>query len=306
MAVAIPLSARAAEPSPGAKKEAFDLSRVPLSTATIPAFPFIEPPQPNRSVRDKTAEFDTLHVIAGNQLRPVEGKVLRRKFFNDLTGLTQVSSQRNHDAAIKALGGVKIDQVEPDSPQLAEAHGSSSKVSDKLQLKSYKAEYDAYVVRTKNQVIWFNLAVDKRQTYLTVIEEKPMVQTVALVTAHAMRDALNRDGRVALYINFDTDKASIRPDGKPTVDEIAALLRKDSKLKLSVEGHTDNSGDAKRNKTLSQQRADAVMAAVTAAGIDRSRLTAVGHGSAKPLTDNTSEEGRAKNRRVELVKSSSN
>jgi outer membrane protein OmpA-like peptidoglycan-associated protein len=86
------------------------------------------------------------------------------------------------------------------------------------------------------------------------------------------------------------------------IDQIAALLQAHPDLKLSIEGHTDNVGTPQSNKTLSQQRANSVMSAVAQKGIAANRMTAVGWGQEKPIADNRSEDGKAKNRRVEIVK----
>jgi outer membrane protein OmpA-like peptidoglycan-associated protein len=85
---------------------------------------------------------------------------------------------------------------------------------------------------------------------------------------------------------------------------IATLLKSNPTLKLGVEGHTDNVGDAASNKKLSEARAKSVTAAIVASGVDAARLSAAGFGQEKPVADNRTEEGRAKNRRVELVKKS--
>jgi len=122
------------------------------------------------------------------------------------------------------------------------------------------------------------------------------------VTSSALFEALNRDGHVALYINFDTGKATIRPDSQSVIDQVAEMLQTNPGLNLSVEGHTDSVGSPASNKALSENRAKAVVAALAAKGIDGKRLTAVGWGQDKPIADNRTEEGRAKNRRVELVK----
>ena len=134
---------------------------------------------------------------------------------------------------------------------------------------------------------------------MIVLEMEPMTQEV---TADAMYSALNKDGFVALYINFDTGKSDIKPESKGIIDQIAALLQAHPELKVSIEGHTDNVGTPQSNKTLSLQRAKSVMNAVVQKGIAATRLTAVGWGQEKPIADNRSEEGRAKNRRVEIVK----
>jgi len=122
------------------------------------------------------------------------------------------------------------------------------------------------------------------------------------VTASDMLAALNKSGRIALYINFDTGRATIKPESEKTIDEIASLLLDNPELQLSIEGHTDNVGSPASNKALSIERAQTVMAAVVGKGIVASRLTAVGWGQEKPIAANRSEEGRAKNRRVEIVK----
>ena len=89
---------------------------------------------------------------------------------------------------------------------------------------------------------------------------------------------------------------------KPVIDEIAKLLQADPALKLSIDGHTDNTGGAEHNRTLSRARAEAVRSALLARDIYAARLGAQGFGADKPLADNGSDAGRAKNRRVELVK----
>jgi outer membrane protein OmpA-like peptidoglycan-associated protein len=138
-----------------------------------------------------------------------------------------------------------------------------------------------------------------RNYEVVILEMEPMTQEV---TADAMYSALNKDGFMALYINFDTGKSDIKPESIAIIEQIAALLRTHPELKVSIEGHTDNVGTPQNNKALSLQRAKSVMNAVVQKGIAATRLTAVGWGQEKPIADNRSEDGRAKNRRVEIVK----
>ena len=134
---------------------------------------------------------------------------------------------------------------------------------------------------------------------LTVIEVEAMAQ---VISANAMLDALNKDGFIALYINFDTGKSDLKGDGQATVKEIVAMLKAAPNLKISIEGHTDNVGTAASNQKLSESRAKAVMDAIANGGIAGNRLGSKGLGQTAPIADNRTEDGRAKNRRVELVK----
>jgi len=105
-----------------------------------------------------------------------------------------------------------------------------------------------------------------------------------------------------LTVNFETAKATLKPDAAKVVAEVVRLLKENPGLKLSIEGHTDNVGAQTVNERLSRDRAAAVVDALAAAGIARDRLRSAGHGPDKPIADNGASEGRAKNRRVELVK----
>ncbi|MDQ6610099.1 MAG: OmpA family protein [Bacteroidota bacterium] len=134
---------------------------------------------------------------------------------------------------------------------------------------------------------------------LNILEMEPMKQDI---TAGEMLEALNKAGSIAVYINFETGKADIKPESQKTIEQISAMMKENAALKVSIEGHTDNTGTAANNKILSDARSKAVMKAVIAAGIDASRLSAKGWGQEKPVADNNTEEGRAKNRRVEIVK----
>jgi len=148
---------------------------------------------------------------------------------------------------------------------------------------------------------WVQLTANEGSSYdLRLAVKGTMQQTVT--TADDMLAALNKDGHVALNINFDTGKAVIRPDSQPIVDQILALLQHNPQLKLSIEGHTDNAGSPASNKALSEARAKAVVAALTGRGVAASRLSAAGFGQDRPVADNGTEAGRAQNRRVELVK----
>ena len=134
---------------------------------------------------------------------------------------------------------------------------------------------------------------------MTISENEAMKQDVAV---NELADKLTKDGFITLYINFDTGKSTIKPDSAQTLDDAAAALKAVPAMKVEVGGHTDNVGTPEANLKLSQERAQAVMAALVQRGIKADRLTAKGYGQTSPVADNRTEEGRGKNRRVELVK----
>ena len=142
-------------------------------------------------------------------------------------------------------------------------------------------------------------SADEGNYALTISEREEMKQEIAV---NELADKLNKDGFIALYVTFDTGKATITPDSAQILDAAAGALKAAGDVKVEVAGHTDNVGTPEANLKLSQERAQAVMAALVARGIAAGRMTAKGYGQTTPVADNRTEEGRAKNRRVELVK----
>ena len=231
----------------------------------------------NFYITECRAAFDAVEFnIKENESKTVEGQMTKIEYHlkENVPQPSALQVRRNYGNAAKAIGATILWDAE-------------NYLSGKL---------------TKNgKETWFKVEIynDGRNFALTVLEVGEMVQEVA---ADAMYEALSKDGFMALYINFDTGKAEIKPESQGTVAQIVALLNGHEDLKLSIEGHTDNVGTPAANKTLSEQRAKAVMAAVIKGGVAASRLSAVGWGQEKPVADNRSEDGRAKNRRVEIVK----
>jgi outer membrane protein OmpA-like peptidoglycan-associated protein len=144
------------------------------------------------------------------------------------------------------------------------------------------------------------------EVLVDVVETQPMADDkIVFIDATEMQRQIEANGRVSLYgILFDFDKATIRPDSKPTLDEIVKLLKANADLKVVVTGHTDSKGGFDYNVDLSRRRAEAVVQSLAVSGIAGSRLKPFGAGMAAPVATNENEAGRAKNRRVELVKAS--
>jgi outer membrane protein OmpA-like peptidoglycan-associated protein len=153
----------------------------------------------------------------------------------------------------------------------------------------------------KGKAVWIDVLTNAAWT-VTAVEEKPLVLTIKPPQADEMKAALDRDGHIALYINFDFNKATLKADAQPVIAQVVALMKANPGLKLSIEGHTDSVGPHDINVKLSQDRAATVVTALKAQSIDGARLSSAGFGPDKPVAPNDTEDGRAKNRRVELVK----
>ena len=116
-------------------------------------------------------------------------------------------------------------------------------------------------------------------------------------------DRMLTDGKIVSYgITFDVGKSTIKPESMGEINRIAEFMKENSDIKFSVEGHTDNTGNAENNLKLSEERSQAVMNKLIELGISKDRLKSAGKGQTTPISDNTTDEGRAKNRRVEFVK----
>lgn len=147
--------------------------------------------------------------------------------------------------------------------------------------------------------------LQKGQTVVRVdvLEIAPMETRMEVVKAEEITSSIAATGRIAIYgVHFDTDKSEIKPDSSESLAEMAKAIKEDGGRYLIV-GHTDNQGDYAHNQTLSTKRAAAVTAALAKEyGIDSANLIPVGVGMAAPVAPNADDAGRAKNRRVEIVK----
>jgi len=163
----------------------------------------------------------------------------------------------------------------------------------------------AYMKVVKNgQEVWVDLRVFNRgESYTLIVVEKAGMEQKVTADAAWMLGQIDAAGKVAVYgIYFDTGKAVPKPESGPVLQEIAKLLQANPGLKLHVVGHTDNVGDQAMNMKLSADRANAVMMElINKHKIAAARLKASGVGPLCPVASNKTEEGRAKNRRVELV-----
>ncbi len=218
----------------------------------------------------------SVHEFRTRPGKKIEGKYTRLQYLlkKDQPNPGDLAIRRNYQNAIRSAGGEVV----------------------------YADDYISVFKAMRNGVeVWAEVETrpGSPQYILHVVEREEMQQ---VITADAMGSAIDKDGFIALDIHFATGKADILPESKPTVDEIVMLLKKRPSLRVGVEGHTDNTGSAAANKALSQARAKSVAAAISGAGISTNRLEPVGYGQERPIADNRLADGRARNRRVEIVK----
>jgi OmpA-OmpF porin, OOP family len=226
-------------------------------------------------------EFDSYKFEVGpGKTQMVEGEYWRINYYPQSTATSKPSELqilRNYENAGKKLGGKVLSQTKNRETMLLTSAGKE---------------------------VWVEVSTSFTASYsLVIVEKKTMAQDI-VANADAFLDDLKRTGHAAVYgIYFDTGKSTLKPESEQSVAEIAKLLKKEMSLNLYVVGHTDNVGGLESNMKLSQDRAAAVVEAlVKTHGIPAARLKSFGNGPYAPVESNDTEEGKARNRRVELVK----
>ena len=210
----------------------------------------------------------------------------------------------------KALEG-KIDTLDYVCPatvsslQIARNMENALKAAGFNMVTAARLDDQHYITANKGSQ-WLEIEVGQWNSQfhyeLTSVLVQGMEQDV-IADASGMAAAINASGSVALYgINFDTGKATLQPGSEGILGEIVKLLNQNPNWKFEVQGHTDNVGQKAANMSLSEQRAGAVVNWLKMYGIEAARIVAKGYGDTAPVADNSTDEGRAKNRRVELKK----
>lgn len=305
-----PAPAQGGDPvDPDSVEEAgFEIRTVPVSEVALGDFPYLRLPTGYVYTDRSNSDFDRIAFWTGDRLEWVEGRVFGARVNGDEEiGKTfaLLEYQRNMQEAIRQAGGERIaegrwpselrDELGATDPDLGVRYNGA--LGD-----IWNRPVETFVIRRPDREIWIQVTGYQHGGNLLMAETASLEITAGLLEASELKRQIEADGRVAIEVNFAVDKADMLPDSQPQVDQLLALLREDPALRLSINGHTDASGDAAHNQRLSEARARSVVAALTAQGIQASRLEARGHGQSQPVAGNDTDEGRARNRRVELVR----
>ena len=196
--------------------------------------------------------------------------------------------------------------TEPSGLQIVRNYSNAAKAIGGKQVFSFEdgGQENAIIKIEKNNTeTWVHVAAYSNGTYSIHMVQKESMDQEIVASAKDLANSLKETGKVAVYgIYFDVDKSTLKPESDPTLAEIAKMLKSNSSLKLYVVGHTDNAGTFDHNVKLSKDRADAVVKElVSKYSVTATRLQAFGAGPTAPVESNAKEEGRSKNRRVELV-----
>lgn len=295
------------EAPPSEEDSGFDVSTVPVSSAALGEFPYFTIPEGYLSAATKSVDFGQAAFWTGDRNEIVEGKtystgiVADKKNGKTYSGLEVA---RNIEHVVTSAGGVKV--FSGKWPR--EGFGADESKAAMSEIGWEAACWpnnliQTYLLRRPNGLTWVRACTGNGgRSGLIVVDAEDFKPTAKLLPASKLKQELDSSGKVALQVNFATDKTQILPDSMPQIQQVVQLLNDDPALKLAINGHTDNTGATARNQTLSEGRAQSVVKAITSKGIDASRLTAKGYGDTQPVADNATDAGKASNRRVELVK----
>ena len=285
----------------------FDLSQIPISNITLGQFPYISLPNGYQFHDATKVNFEKIPFWTGQHIQNIEGQFYSAAIQQneDYKEGSFLELQRNLENVIQQLGGKQITMSK--IPQQA-----LDKLPQKFQVDYVAGLGDVFnnptqtfVVRQANKNIWFQLTqTGNGNAGLLVAETKPVEITAKVLNSDQLKTVLDKENKVNIEVNVATDQANILPESQAQIEQVIQLLKNNPELKLTINGHTDGSGDAKHNQALSEQRANAVVKALTDnTGIQQNRLTAKGFGDTQPVAGNSTENGKALNRRVELIKS---
>lgn len=268
---------------------------------------------------DDNIGFETHYYLnSATSHKSIDGKI-RRQFCELSEDISTYEVIKNYEKAILSKGGEVIHLSRSAKRYVDEDSGERVKFTQELfthgrkanggyaylQLPNFAQDYVVGKVSTVENDIFISVAsaVVEGITYYELVTVVAEPMDMDNVTLNVLNERITDKGRIAIYdIFFDTGKSIVKEESKNSLTVIANYLKNHQDVKFLIVGHTDNTGDFQSNISLSEDRANAVIEKlVLEYGVKKSQLVAYGVGSVSPQVSNTTEEGRARNRRVELV-----
>ncbi|MEW7292213.1 OmpA family protein [Aquimarina sp. 2304DJ70-9] len=293
-------------------KEPLHWDTIEVTSANIGDFPFFNAPKGFVYKRDKTYDYYSLDFYINGHFQTIEGKVYMSsiEMERDSDGKRQpwneVLFRKSFEDYIASNGGqllFKGKVPKEDVKAVSKKHGGTYLYEHIIGNESvYRSPISIYAINTGDKRILVQLWASTAEGQIGVLQLQDFEQTITKVTADEIKKELDDKGFIALYINFDTGKSRIKTESYSIIDEIKKLMTTHKDLDIAIEGHTDNVGQPKDNQKLSENRARAVLMALVDEGVDESRLSSQGFGDTKPIESNDTDDGKAKNRRVEIRK----
>lgn len=279
--------------------------------ATSDAFPYIGLPEGyvvSTVAMGGETVADQFSYWANDKANHIKGETNARHIVHSGDAYNAPEFKKALDTAIKNIGGVETftGKIPADKQDYLGDIGELAVHAGDVS----KYDVSTYLVRRDDGDVWLHFLQSDKDGRLVITRESPKDNAAAKPTEAATEDAptaeeikaeIESSGKIALQVNFATGKTNILPKSQDQIAEVATFLKAHPEIKVALNGYTDNVGDPTKNQALSEGRAKAVMAAIIAQGVDASRLSANGYGDKDPVADNTTDEGRAQNRRVELA-----
>jgi len=274
----------------------------------------------SKLIFDDKIGFETHYYLSDKTtVKSIDGK-MRRQFCSVPEGVSTLEIIKNYEKAISAKGGTIIyfarDAYRFTDPKTGKrvwfmrdlfTKGRPTRYNQYgyMQLPHEAEDYVVGKIATPAHDIFISVAsaVVENVTYYTLVTVEVEPMDMQNVTLNVINEGIAGSGKVAIYdIYFDTGKSEIKHESSNALTVIADYLKAHADQKFLIVGHTDNTGDFESNIKLSKARAEAVInKLVSDYGISKTQLIPYGNSSASPQMSNATEEGRARNRRVELV-----
>ena len=283
---------------------------IDVSMAEIGKFPYLTPPEgyvydrfaKNRNFAERYHFYldSSMVTIGGKYFRALVLKSDDRKY--NKTVFSDSVIVQHYENVIKQLGGVEIYSDDKPLKRL-------DMIDEDMANRPVAGSYRQFIIRTPGGNAWFSLEYDYdsvQQVVYSAIFEGSIKEQVFFMPADIMRIAIERNGKVVLYINYNKDLPILAPDGEAQVREIAKLMQMDNGLRLSFEGHTDSLSAPDRDRRLSNERVNTVLKRLGEMKIQNYRLDGKGFGSERLLVLSDYDENKTKNRRIELIRTSIN